>query len=132
MIKDYSKLRALVVEDLPSSRTLEMRFLRDAGISELQSADNGTEAIRTVAVDRFDLILLDWELPHADGMEVLKAIRGEKSRCREAVVIMVTGVADKDHVLQALKSGADDYIVKPFSLNLFVSKIRENLKKREG
>lgn len=100
----------LVVEDEPSLREIVARYLESRGFSVLQ-AGNGEQAL-TEAARRPDLVVLDLILPGMNGMEVCRRLRGVSS----TPIIMLTARAEERDRILGLMAGADDYIVKPFSL----------------
>lgn len=77
-----------------------------------------------------DLIILDIEMPEIDGYEMLEMIR-KKEELKETPVLFLTSNNDKEHVVKAIKAGANDYIVKPIDENVFMDKIRKLLKEEK-
>jgi two-component system phosphate regulon response regulator PhoB len=78
----------------------------------------------------YDLILLDWMLPDITGIELLQRIRNEE-RLKDIRVIMLTARSEESDRIRGLETGADDYVVKPFSLNELRARIRSRLRYRE-
>jgi two-component system, OmpR family, KDP operon response regulator KdpE len=116
--------RVLVVDD----EVTILRFLRtalDTGEFSLHEAENGHAALAAAAAVRPDIILLDLGLPDMDGVEVIRRIR-EWSQ----VPIIVLSVRDgEDNKVGALDAGADDYLVKPFSVGELQARIRVSLRR---
>jgi two-component system KDP operon response regulator KdpE len=113
-------LRILVVDDEPAI----LRFLR-AGLGSqgyvVIEADNGQRALDAVRSKRADLVVLDLGLPDIDGLEVIKRVRASGS----AVPIIVLSSRDSETAkVQALDSGADDYVTKPFGVDELLARIR--------
>ncbi len=102
-------MRILVADDDPLMRTLVAVCLQD--IAEIRQAGGGAEALRALEQADVDLLLLDWDMPAPDGLRVLKAIRARKFRMP---VIMVTAEASRPRVVEAIRAGASDYLIKPF------------------
>jgi len=102
--------RILVVEDDPDGASILEAYLRRDGF-EVAVASDGERALQLHAQWRPDLVLLDVMLPKRSGTEVLAQIR----RSSDVPVIMVTAVGDESDKLGALRYGADDYVVKPYS-----------------
>lgn len=102
-------LRILVADDDRLMRTLVAMCLQD--IAEIRQASDGAEALRELKQADMDLLLLDWDMPAPDGLAVLKIVR---SRGYRMPIIMVTAEASKSRVLEAIGSGASDYLIKPF------------------
>ena len=111
---DLSRLRVLVVEDLPPALTLMKMLLRDLGIEDIFSACDGREA-QTFLDDsdgKVDIIICDWNMPNATGLELLQQVR---TVFPEMLFMMVTANADEMSVKNAMKFGVDAYIVKPYT-----------------
>ena len=76
------------------------------------------------------LIILDIEMPEIDGYQMLEMIR-KKDELKEVPVLFLTSNNDKEHVIKAIKTGANDYIVKPIDENVFMDKVRGLLKEEK-
>ncbi|AXA37460.1 MAG: hypothetical protein KatS3mg130_0080 [Candidatus Sumerlaea sp.] len=87
------------------------------------TATNGYDALALAEDERPDLIILDIMMPEMSGFEVLQALRQNEATER-IPVIMLTGLSDREKIRDALSSGIDYYIVKPFELNDLVSKVK--------
>ena len=121
-------IRALIVDDEKPARD-ELAYLlgqhSDIEVAEAYGAD---EALAAIAVSRPDLVLLDIHLPKVDGVDVLKMIRSDG----DVPVIMVTALADDVDKLLALRMGADDYVVKPFTPPEVVARVRAVLRRTQA
>lgn len=84
-------------------------------------AGTGTQAVKAAKQGVFDVVLLDWNMPELSGIDVLRLIRGSD---RPSRVIMVTAETDKARILEAMKSGVDDYLIKPFKPDQLLKKVR--------
>jgi two-component system chemotaxis response regulator CheY len=117
-------MKALVVDDSLTIRRIVIKALGIVGINEAVEAGDGAEALKALKTDSFDLILLDWNMPKMTGIETLKAIRegGDKTP-----IIMVTTEAEKARVVEAIQSGANDYLIKPFSPDQLSAKIKSTM-----
>lgn len=113
--------RILIVDDESVNRELLTRVLTRNGYLT-STASSGTEALERIAAEPFDLILLDVVMPGMDGMECLKRIR-KRYPMTELPVIMVTGELDRERLLQAFRSGANDYITKPIDREIILIRI---------
>lgn len=120
-------MNTLVVDDSSTIRKLIIDALKHAGVTSADEAADGAEAVECCRKRRYDLILLDWNMPKVSGIEALKTIRGIGSR---AAIVMVTTEAEKMRVIEAVRDGADSYIIKPFSIPDFAEKIRSVLDKK--
>ncbi len=83
-------------------------------MDSLSEAEDGVKALRKLANSTFDLIISDWNMPKKSGLEFLKAMRAD-ARHPKIPVLLITAEARNDNIVDALKAGADGYIVKPFS-----------------
>ncbi len=117
-------MKALVVDDSAVMRKVMMGALARAGITDVEQAADGKEAVDAAFAADYQLILLDWNMPNMLGIDALKAIRAGG---RKVPIIMVTTEAEKTRVVEALKAGANNYIIKPFEPAAIVTKIQETL-----
>jgi DNA-binding response OmpR family regulator len=115
----------LVVEDDASIRRGLTDALRFKGY-EVQEAENGTKGMQLALEATCDLILLDVILPGPDGLQILDAVR--KVRPTLPVIMLTAKGAESDRV-QGLKQGADDYVVKPFSLKELTARVEAVLRR---
>lgn len=120
---DIKKPNVLIVDDEPVLCKILSRELSKRGYL-CSTALNGHSALTELGAQEFDVILLDIKLPDLSGMEVLSNIRSTHSN---TVAIMMTAVSSADTVVEAMKLGAADYIVKPFSLDRVCTSIRRIL-----
>lgn len=121
-------MKILIVDDSVAMRRMEKNILAQLGYSDVQEAGDGLEALRMVAGDRFDMILMDWKMPVLSGLETLKQMKSNPDL--EAVpVIMVTSESQKPKILEAIKAGAANYIIKPFDGALLKEKLEPFFKK---
>ena len=104
-----AKTRILIVDDDEVVRLSHLRSLTGAHYN-VEAAWNGTEALRAMGQQPFDVILLDLRMPGMDGMSVLRAI---KERWPESEVVIITGFASLETVKEAVQLGACDYLSKP-------------------
>jgi len=96
---------------------------------EAEAVYNGEDALTKVNEGApFDLVILDWMMPKLDGLEVCRRLKDD-IKTRDMPVIMLTGKSSADEEVDGLKSGADDYITKPFDLNVVKARIELALKK---
>jgi two-component system chemotaxis response regulator CheY len=119
-------MRALLVDDSGTMRRILKTMLTPLGFESVTEAADGAEAVKNCRTLEYDLILMDWNMPNLTGIEALKQIRAAGSK---APVIMVTTEAEQARVLDALKAGANNYIVKPFNQVTIEKKVRETLER---
>jgi two-component system chemotaxis response regulator CheY len=104
--------KILVADDASFMRTVLKDILKSNGLAtDIIEAPDGVEAVRQFIAHRPDLVTMDVNMPRADGIQALKGIMKVDPNAR---VIMVTSVEQKHIVQDAMKSGARDYIIKPF------------------
>lgn len=116
--------RVLVADDSATMRKIIIRALAGAGVTDVEQAADGSEAVEKFQAGEFDLVLTDWNMPGKTGLEVLKEIRGSGSK---TPVILITTEGEKSRVLEAVQNGVSDYVVKPFEASLLQSKLEKHL-----
>ena len=121
-------VRVLVVDDDPVARLLLTTILADAGFETIE-AQNGDQALRTLAAEEVDAVLLDRTMPDMSGVEVLHWIRRTPSLATTPV-LMVTGHDEVGQLVEGLGLGANDYIIKPFEPDVLVARLRRHLRGR--
>jgi two-component system alkaline phosphatase synthesis response regulator PhoP len=114
-----SRDRILTIEDDPAIRRGIVDALRFAGYQTLEAAD-GQSGLEMAIRSQFDLLLLDLVLPHRDGLEILQRVR--RLRPTLPVIILTARGAEVDRV-RGLRDGADDYVVKPFSVKELLARV---------
>jgi DNA-binding response OmpR family regulator len=114
----------LVVEDEPSIREVVALYLRRAGY-EVHTAEDGDRALQWLGQVTPDLVVLDLMLPGTDGFEITRILRGQG----DVPIIMLTARREEVDRIAGLEMGADDYVVKPFSPQELVSRVRAVLRR---
>lgn len=115
-------MKILVVDDSKTVRNIVKKMLQDVGY-EVFEAEDGEKALEALYEhDWFDLILLDWNMPTMNGYEFLKKIK-RHPKWRDIKVMMVTSKNEQESVVEALKAGADEYLMKPFDQKMLLTKI---------
>lgn len=111
-------MRVLLVDDMASMRKVLRQYLIEAGEApgDILEAGDGFEALKLLDAERLrvDVILADWNMPNMDGLTFLKRVRALKG-VKDIPVVMVTSQSQRAQVAEALRSGARDFIVKPFT-----------------
>jgi len=115
--------RVLVVDDDPYTRDILDRFLTERGF-EVESANDGEEALRSIESYEPDIVLLDIRMPRMDGIECLAHIVDDELECG---VIMISGEADLEVARETLQGGAADFIFKPFDLGYLETSLMAKL-----
>ena len=117
----------LLVEDEPAQRAVLSYNLEAEGF-EVQTADNGEDALQLIAETPPDLILLDWMMPHVSGLEVCRRIRA-KSETRGIPILMLSARSEEVDKVRGLETGADDYVIKPYSVAELMARLRAHLRR---
>ncbi|MBV7336635.1 response regulator transcription factor [Chloroflexi bacterium TSY] len=119
--------KILVVDDEPSIREVVELYLKRAGF-HVHVARDGEEALRAMTQEIPDLVVLDLMLPQVDGLEITRRIRAEG----DTPIIMLTSRKEEADRILGLELGADDYVVKPFSPQELVSRVRAVMRRTHG
>ncbi len=121
-------MKILVVEDDNKLARLLHQALKEEGFV-VDTLEDGGDAIRRASSIEYDLIVLDWMLPGADGIAICRALRGRGSN---TPILMLTARADISERIMALDAGADDYLPKPFDLGELLARTRALGRRRGG
>jgi two-component system, OmpR family, phosphate regulon response regulator PhoB len=115
----------LVVDDEPTIVELVRFTLEDAQVRVVEAGD-GLEALRLASLVRPDVVLLDLRIPHLDGVEVCRRLRGDPALA-QACIVMLTASADEADRCRGRAAGADEYLTKPFSPLALLRLVRAHL-----
>ncbi|MFQ5597160.1 MAG: response regulator [Nitrospiria bacterium] len=115
-------MKILIVDDMSTMRRILKNALRQLGYRNIEEAENGQLAFSKVRETPLDLIITDWNMPTMDGLGLLKAVRDDPNY-KAIPVLMVTAQAEQKYVLEAIRAGATNYIVKPFTADTLKTKI---------
>jgi two-component system chemotaxis response regulator CheY len=108
-------MKVLLVDDSATMRRIQVTQLSNLGVTEVVQATDGDDGLAKLAENMpVDFVLLDWNMPTMDGMTMLKEIRKDATYSG-VKVIMCTSESEKGKVVEALKAGANNYMVKPFT-----------------
>ena len=119
-----TSINILIVDDYQSMRRTIADILRHLGFRNLFYAEDGKQALRRLDETPIGLMILDWDMPVMTGIEVLRQMRGSE-KWKELPVIMVTAVAARENVMEAIDSGVTNYIVKPFTPQTLEKKLKQ-------
>lgn len=117
----------LLVEDEPAQQEVLSYNLKSEGF-RLVTASEGEEAILIAEEQNPDAIVLDWMLPKASGIEVCRQLRS-RAKTKSIPILMLTARGDETDRIRGLDSGADDYVVKPYSVNELIARLRALLRR---
>ncbi len=119
-------LKILAVDDSPTMRRIIVNTLKRAGYNEVIEAGDGKDALAKLKVEDINFIITDWNMPEMDGLTLVNNIRGSEEY-KKLPILMVTTRSVKDDIVEALKAGVNNYIVKPFTPDTLKEKINEIL-----
>ena len=119
-------MKALVVDDSAVMRKVIIGALARADIVDVDQAADGQLAVDACKTSEYDLVLMDWNMPNMLGIDSVRAIR---ELGKTMPIIMVTTEAEKGRIVEALKAGAQNYIIKPFEPATIIDKINQTLKR---
>ena len=115
----------LLVEDDASLSTVLADYLRSKDYT-VETASNGKEACELIMIKHYELIISDIMMPRMNGLELLKLVR---TQYPDMPMIMLTAKADRDDIIHAYNLGCDDYVTKPFSMDILICKIEAVLRR---
>ena len=123
-------MRILIVDDSSTMRRIIGNVVMQLGFAKdnFDEAEDGVKAWKLLSEAHYDVILTDWNMPNMNGLELVKKIRSEGTH-QKTPIIMITTEGGKNEVITALKSGVNNYIVKPFSAEVLKEKLDGVLKK---
>ena len=117
----YSQV-IITVDDSSTMRRIIKNTLQKLGFTNVLEAENGVEALEVMAKNSIDMIITDWNMPEMDGLTYVKTVRA-KPEYQETPILMITTEAAKEDILTALKSGVNNYVVKPFTPDTLQEKV---------
>jgi two-component system chemotaxis response regulator CheY len=124
-------MKVLVVDDFATMRKIVRNILKQIGFTNIVEADDGAHALEMIKEDKIDFVVTDWNMPNMTGLDLLKNIRATE-RAKDTPVLMVTAEGLADNVVDAVKAGVDNYIVKPFTAETVQAKIEQIFAKRSA
>lgn len=113
-------MKVLLVDDSKTIRAIQRNTLKQLGLTDVTEAADGVEALKAIAVSRPDFMMVDWNMPNMDGITLIRKIRETD---KALPIIMCTTEAEKSRVMEAVKAGVNDYLVKPFTPEMVAEKI---------
>ena len=119
-------LKILAVDDSPTMRRIILNTLKRAGFTDVVEAVDGKDALAKMEVDTFNFVITDWNMPEMDGLTFVTTLRGS-DQYKTLPILMVTTRSVKDDILEAMKAGVNNYIVKPFTPETLKEKIEQVL-----
>lgn len=118
------KMRILIVDDFGTMRRLVRTVLNHLGYDNLQEAGDGKQALGMLKKSKFDFVVSDWNMPNMTGLELVRAIRADPE-IKDLPILMVTSEQEKSIVIETIQAGVNNYIVKPFTIEVFEEKMNK-------
>jgi two-component system chemotaxis response regulator CheY len=119
---DVKKIKILVVDDFATMRKVIRNLLKQSGFENVVEAEDGVLALKELKSTKIDFVISDWNMPNMTGIELLRAVRAD-GELSAMPFLMVTAESLKENVVEAVKAGVNDYIVKPFTHEVLGEKI---------
>ena len=119
-------MKIMLVDDSRTIRNIQKNVLAQLGHTDVVEAGDGNEALNMLGQNPVDLMLVDWNMPNMDGITLVRKVR-EKDKATP--IIMCTTEAQKDRVIEAIKAGVNNYVVKPFNVETLAEKIDQTMSK---
>ncbi|MFO0856115.1 MAG: response regulator [Phycisphaerales bacterium] len=117
-------MKIFLIDDSKTMRNIQKNALATLGHKDVGEAGNGKEALDTIEAFKPDLILCDWNMPVMDGITFVKTYRAQG---KKTPIIMVTTEAEKSRVVEAIKAGVNNYVVKPFTPESLSQKVNDTM-----
>ncbi len=122
-------LKFLIVDDSPTMRRIVTNTLKRLGYRDIEEADNGQTALDKLrTIPGINFVVTDWNMPVMDGLTFVQTMRSSQE-FKNIPILMITTRSVKDDIIEAMKSGVNNYIVKPFTPDTMKEKIDSILKK---
>lgn len=119
-----SDIQILIVDDFLPMRKAMREALKMLNFTNIEDAENGSIALEKLNAGNFDLVISDWSMPEMNGLELLEKIKSSE-KLKQIPVMMVTAEASQENILKVVKAGAANYIVKPISMRILMTKIEK-------
>jgi two-component system chemotaxis response regulator CheY len=125
------KMKILVVDDFSTMRRIVKNVLKQLGFENIEEAEDGVQAMAKLKAGSYGFMVSDWNMPNMDGLQLLKEVRKDPL-LSTLPVLMVTAEAEKAMVITAIQAGVNNYIVKPFTAEVFKEKMDKIFERLEA
>jgi len=125
------KMKILIVDDFPTMRRIIRNLFKQLGFENIEEAEDGAQAFSKLKGGGFEFLCSDWNMPNMDGLELLKKVRSD-GEMQKMPVLMVTAESEKEKVIEAIKAGVNNYIVKPFTAEVLKDKLDKIFEKMKA
>ncbi|MEL7483448.1 MAG: response regulator [Planctomycetota bacterium] len=119
-------MKIMLIDDSKTMRNIQKSVLSQLGYTQIEEACDGQDALSKVGAFAPDLLLVDWNMPNMDGLTFVKRYRQAD---KATPIIMVTTESEKSRVIEAIKAGVNNYVVKPFTPDVLSQRISETVSK---
>jgi len=119
--------RFLIVDDFSTMRRIVRNLLKEIGYNNAEEAEDGVVALNLLKSSKFDFVVSDINMPNMDGFALLKSVRADEN-LKGIPFLMVTAESKKEDIVNAAQSGANGYIVKPFTKATLEEKVQKIMK----
>jgi two-component system, chemotaxis family, chemotaxis protein CheY len=123
------RMKVLVVDDFATMRKIVRNILKQIGFEDITEAEDGNAALRVIKNEPIGLVVTDWNMPNMTGLDLLREIRKDPQTA-DTPVLMVTAEGLKENVMEAVKAGVNNYVVKPFTAEVLQEKLETIFRKR--
>jgi len=123
-----SEPRFLIVDDFSTMRRIVRNLLKEIGFNNAEEAEDGAVALNLLRASKFDFVVSDINMPNMDGFALLNNVRADDN-LKGIPFLMVTAEAKKEDIVRAAQSGANGYIVKPFTKATLEEKVQKIMQK---
>lgn len=124
-----ANLKFLIVDDSPTMRRIVTNTLKRLGYRDIEDADNGSSAMdKLKTIPGINFVITDWNMPVMDGLQLVTTIRSTPEYSK-LPILMVTTRSVKEDIIDAMKAGVNNYVVKPFTPETMKAKIETILSK---
>lgn len=117
-------MRVMLVDDSKTMRTVERDILKSLGAEEVEEAIDVQDALSKISAFHPDLMLVDWDLPELDGLELVRQVR---ERGESVPIILITERTERARVLEAIREGVNNVVVKPFTPEAMAKRIQDTM-----
>lgn len=117
-------MKILLIDDSKTMRRLERGLLSQMGHTDIIEATDGLEAFKVLTTCTPDLLLVDLQMPHMDGLSFVRQYRASGGKAK---VIMLSAEAERARVIEAIRAGVNNFVIKPFTPDLLTQRINETM-----
>ncbi len=124
-------MKILVVDDFATMRRIVRNLLRQLGFENIEEAEDGNQAFSKLKEIECNFIISDWNMPNMTGIELLQNVRSDLE-LKSLPFLMITAESEKEKVIEAIKSGVNNYIIKPFTAEIIKEKMEKIFERMAG